>query len=86
MDRLLVDGNILGGEIFLFFINCNVMFFCRVEKHVLINRDDQPCTDYETQKSSFPICIAKYAVNMTGCRVSLFEFICFLKYTRLVVE
>ena len=55
-----MGGGLLGG--FQYF---------RGEQHVLINREEFPCTDYTQLGSSFSQCVSQYLVNQVGCRVSV---------------
>ena len=43
--------------------------YLRAEKHILLNREGSPCTDYQKENSSFSQCVSKYFANVTGCRV-----------------
>ena len=54
-----MGGGVLGG--FQYF---------RGEQHVLLNREEFPCTDYTQLGSSFSQCVSQYLVNQVGCRVS----------------
>merc|ERR1712241_134705 len=53
-----MGGGLLGG--FQYF---------RGEQHVLINREEFPCTDYTQLGSSFSQCVSQYLVNQVGCRL-----------------
>ena len=40
------------------------------EKHINLDRDSAPCTEYEDIGSSFIECIAEKVMKVTNCKVS----------------
>ena len=44
--------------------------YIRAEKHILMQREEQPCRDYASEGTTFSECISISAMNTTGCKVS----------------
>ena len=40
------------------------------EKHINLNRERSPCTDYEEMGTSFTECLAENVMKLTNCKVN----------------
>ena len=43
--------------------------FIHVEKYLMMDRPDAPCTDYQEEDSSFTKCVANFVYNSSQCKV-----------------
>ena len=42
------------------------------EEHILVNREEDPCEDYDATRSSFSTCVAEHVASTCGCKVSIY--------------
>ena len=48
----------------------SLMQYIRAEKHIHLNREESPCTNYEEIGTTFVDCVAKKIMDQSGCKVS----------------
>ena len=46
------------------------MQYIRAEKHIHLNREESPCTNYEEIGTTFVDCVSKKIMDQSGCKVN----------------
>ena len=47
----------------------SLMQYIRAEKHIHLNREESPCTNYEEIGTTFVDCVSKKIMDQSGCKV-----------------